>query len=187
MRHKRQGRQLGRNASHRRAMFRNMATSLITSVIPAGSEVPEGKVSGRIETTVEKAKELRPIVEKLVTIAKKSLAHAEKATEFATTAARNTPEWRDWRKSDKWQQWNRAIAPAVALRRRAFAALRSKAAVNLLFSELAPKFRERAGGYTRVVRLARVRLGDGGKLAIIEFVGDRDRNKARRQSIKVEG
>lgn len=186
MRHKRQGRQLGRNAAHRRAMFRNMATSLITSVVPAGTEVPEGRVSGRIETTVEKAKELRPVVEKLVTLAKKSLVHAEKATEFATKAARNTPEWREWRKSDKWQQWNRAIAPAVALRRRAFAALRSQAAVNLLFSELGPKFRDRAGGYTRIVRLARVRLGDGGKLAIIEFVGDRDRNKSRRQSIKVE-
>lgn len=185
MRHKRRGRQLGRNASHRRAMFRNMATSLITSVIPAGNDVPEGRVSGRIETTVHKAKELRPIVEKLVTLAKKSLVHAEKSAEFATTAARNTTEWKEWRKSDKWQQWNRAIAPAIALRRRAFAALRSRAAVDLLFNELGPKFRTRPGGYTRIVKLARVRLGDGGKLAIIEFVGDRDRNKARRSSLKV--
>ena len=169
MRHKRRGRQLGRNAAHRRAMFRNMATSLITTVVPAGSDVPEGRVSGRIETTVHKAKELRPIVEKLVTLAKRSLVHAEKSVEFA----------------DKWQQWNRAIAPAIALRRRAFAALRSRAAVDLLFNELGPKFRERAGGYTRIVKLARVRLGDGGKLAIIEFVGDRDRNKARRSTLKV--
>ena len=162
-----------------------MATSLITSVFPSGTDVPEGRVSGRIETTVEKAKELRPIVEKLVTLAKRSLEHSEKASEFGTSAARNSTEWKEWRKSDKWQQWNRAIAPAVTLRRRAFAALRSKAAVNLLFSELAPKFRERAGGYTRIVRLARVRLGDGGRLAIIEFVGERDRNKSRRQAVKV--
>ena len=185
MRHKRSGRQLGRNASHRRAMFRNMACSLITTVTPAGEETPTGKVSGRIVTTVQKAKELRPIVEKLVTMAKKSLAHVENAAEFASPAERNTPEWREWRKSDKWQQWNRAIAPAVALRRRAFAALRSKAAVNLLFSELGPKFRTRPGGYTRIIRTAGVRLGDGGRWAIIEFVGDRDRKRERRTALKV--
>jgi large subunit ribosomal protein L17 len=166
-------------------MFRNMACSLITTVVPEGGEKREGSIPGRIETTVQKAKELRPIVEKLVTMAKKSLAHVEKAAEFATTAARHSTEWRDWRKSEKWQQWNRAIAPAVALRRRAFAALRSKAAVNLLFSELAPRYRERPGGYTRIIRTARVRLGDGGRLAIMEFVGERDRKRERRAALKV--
>lgn len=185
MRHKRSGRQLGRNAAHRRAMFRNMATSLITSVYPEGQDVPEGRVSGRITTTIQKAKELRPIVEKLVTLAKKSLAHEEAAEQFATSAARNSEEWKAWRISDRWQQWNRAIAPAVALRRRAFAALRSKAAVSTLFNELGPKFRARPGGYTRIVRLAKVRLGDGGQLALIEFVGDRDRKRTRREALKV--
>jgi len=164
-----------------------MATSLITTVVPAGQDVPAGRVSGRIETTVQKAKELRPIVEKLVTLAKRSLVHAEAAAEFATTAARNTPEWREWRKSDTWQKWNRAIAPAVALRRRAFAALRSKTALNLLFSELGPRFKERPGGYTRIVRTSRVRLGDGGQLAIIECVGERDRKRTRRAPMKVSG
>jgi len=166
-------------------MFRNMATSLITTVVPEGSDVPEGRVSGRIETTVQKAKELRPIVEKLVTLAKRSLPHMEAAEQYATSAQPNTPEWKEWRKSERWQQWNQAIAPAVALRRRAFAALRSRTAVDLLFNELGPRFRTRPGGYTRIVRLARVRLGDGGQLAIIEFVGERDRKKSRREAIKV--
>ena len=68
MRHKLRGRQLGRNASHRRAMFRNMACSLITSVDSGASAANLGqKVPGRVITTLEKAKELRPILEKLVT------------------------------------------------------------------------------------------------------------------------
>lgn len=175
MRHRMKGRKLGRNASHRRAMFRNMATSLICSVRVDEDDPQAPKVPGRIVTTVAKAKELRPYVEKLVTMARKSLAHSERAAEFSTSADRNTEEWKSWRNSEQWNKWNQAIAPAINYRRRAFALLRDKTAVDVLFAELAERFEDRPGGYTRVVRLADVRLGDAGEQALIEFVGERDR------------
>jgi len=175
MRHRMRGRKLGRNASHRRAMFRNMASSLICSVRVDEDDPQAPKVPGRIVTTVAKAKELRPYVEKLVTMARKSLAHSERAAEFSTSADRNTEEWKSWRNSEQWNKWNQAIAPAVNYRRRAFALLRDKTAVDVLFAEVAERFEDRPGGYTRVIRLADVRLGDAGEKALIEFVGDRDR------------
>lgn len=184
MRHRVRGRTLGRNASHRHAMFRNMAVSLITSVRPGEGEGAP-KVAGRVITTLEKAKELRPIVEKLVTLARKSLAHEAAAKEFATTAERNSDAWKKWRQSDEWQKWVKAIAPAVALRRRAFAELRDKQAVEILFADLGPRFADRQGGYTRIVRLAEFRLGDAGRKALIEFVGENDRVKQRTRQAPV--
>ena len=180
MRHRMRGRKLGRNAAHRRSMFRNMASSLIRTVRIDDEDPRKPKVAGRIVTTVPKAKELRPYVEHLVTLARKALPHEEAAEEFATDADRNSPEWRQWRSSDQWQRWNQAIAPAVALRRRAFALLRDKEALDILFDELAERFRDRPGGYTRVVRIAQRRLGDAGEQALIEFVGERDRIRKRR-------
>lgn len=185
MRHRMRGRKLGRNASHRRAMFRNMASSLIRSVVIDEDDPAAPKVPGRIVTTVPKAKELRPYVEKLVTMARKSLPHEERAAAFATTAERNTPEWKSWRESETWSQWNQAIAPAITYRRRAFALLRDKEAVSVLFSELAERFQDRPGGYTRIVRLADVRLGDAGEQALIEFVGERDRVRGTRSAPSV--
>ena len=182
MRHRVRGRKLGRNASHRRAMFSNMACSLIRSVRVDEDDPQAPKVPGRIVTTLPKAKELRPYVEKLVTLAKKAQVHQEAAAEFATDAERNSDAWRKWRESDQWQKWAAAIAPAVALRRRAFALLRDHLAIDILFAELAERFADREGGYTRVVRLATVRLGDAGQQALIEFVGERDRVKARRRA-----
>lgn len=185
MRHRVRGRKLGRNAAHRKAMFRNMACSLINSLEVDEDARNKPKVPGRIITTVEKAKELRPLLEKLITLAKKALPHLDAAEQYATSAARNTEAWKEWRRSERWQQWAKAIAPAVNYRRRAFAVLRDKRAVRILFSTLGPRFRDRPGGYTRIVRLAEFRIGDGGRKAILEFVGERDRPRARRRAAPV--
>ncbi len=182
MRHRVRGRHLGRTASHRKAMFRNMAVSLIRSVRADVDDPQAPRVPGRIVTTVPKAKELRPFVEKLVTLARKALPIQRQADELDTTAEKNSAEWKAWRESSQWNEWNQAIAPVIAMRRRAFALLRDKEAVDILFDELAEQFEERHGGYTRIVKLAKRRLGDGGQLAFIEFVGDesRDRVKTKR-------
>jgi large subunit ribosomal protein L17 len=180
MRHKVKGRTLGRNAAHRKAMFRNMAASFIRTLHAGDDDPNKPKTLGRIITTVEKAKELRPYIEKLVTIARKSLVHEQQAKPFATTADRNSKEWKSWRESDNYTRWAQAIAPAVTYRRRAFALLRDKLAVSILFSELAERFEARDGGYTRIVRIATRRLGDAGRQALIEFVGVHDRVKQRR-------
>jgi large subunit ribosomal protein L17 len=117
VRHKVAGKKLGRTASHRVAMTRNMAVSLIEHE--------------RITTTVQKAKHLKPFVEKLVTLSKE---------------------------------------PSLHHRRLAFARLRDDAAVTKLFGELGPRFKERPGGYCRVLKLSKPRLGDNGQRALIEFV-----------------
>jgi large subunit ribosomal protein L17 len=183
MRHRVKGRKLGRNASHRKALFKNMACSLIRSVVVDEDDPGRPKVPGRIVTTIAKAKELRPKVEKLITLAKKALPHQERAKAFASTAERNTEAWKSWRESEEWSKWAQAIAPAVALRRRAFSLLRDKVAVSILFDTIAPQYADRPGGYTRVVKLPNVRLGDAGVQALIEFVGDeRDRVKSGRRT-----
>lgn len=181
MRHRVKGRKLGRNSSHRKAMFRNMAASLIRSVRVYESAVGQPGVPGRIVTTVPKAKELRPFVERLVTIGRKGALIEQQAAQYKTDAEPNTDAWQQWRSSEKWNQWNQAIAPAVALRRQAFSLLRDTEAVDVLFDELAERFADRNGGYTRVVRLPKVRLGDSGAQAIIEFVGERDRKKTTKR------
>ena len=182
MRHRVSGRKLGRNASHRKAMFRNMAVSLIRTVRVVEGEVGQPKVAGRIVTTVPKAKELRPIVDKLVTMAKKAAKISAAAAEFGTPAARGTDEWKAWRESEKGKNWVKASSPALTLRRRAFSELRDDLAVDILFSDIAQRFGERDGGYTRIVRLAAVRLGDAGQRALIEFVGVNDRTKSRKRT-----
>lgn len=116
MRHRKSGRQLNRNSSHRQAMFRNMASSLIEHEI--------------IKTTLPKAKELRRVAEPLITLAKED---------------------------------------SVANRRLAFSRTRSKAAVGKLFSELGPRYQERPGGYTRILKCG-YRAGDAAPMAFIELV-----------------
>ena len=185
MRHRLRGRKLGRNSSHRKAMFRNMVCSLIRTARIDEDDPQRPKVAGRIVTTTPKAKELRPFVEKLVTLAKGASAHEQAAAEFQTDAEKGTDAWRAWRDSDKWQSWVNAISPAVSLRRRAFSLLRDNAAVSVLFDELAGQFSDRNGGYTRIVRLPNVRLGDAGEQSLIEFVGVRDRVKSKKRSAPV--
>ncbi len=169
-------------------MLRNLASSLFLTerdddVDELGREYPDfgkpnkPKVKGRIVTTVPKAKEVRRLVEKCITVAKKGLLALEKAEQYATSAERQSEAWRQWRHSDEWQQWNQAISPAVNARRRCIQMLGNKFAVKILFDEVAERFTDRDGGYTRVVRLAKPRLGDAGEQAVLEFVGVRDRVK----------
>src|SRR5258707_8187804 len=121
MRHGIAHRKLNRTHEHRRAMFANMAAALIKHE--------------QIVTTLPKAKDLRPIVEKLVTLAKRGDLHA---------------------------------------RRQAISAIRSLTGVKKLFETIGPRYKERAGGYTRVLK-AGFRHGDNAAVAVIEFV-DRDVN-----------
>ncbi|QLE83880.1 MULTISPECIES: 50S ribosomal protein L17 [Shewanella] len=117
MRHRKSGRQLNRNSSHRQAMFRNMAGSLVRHEV--------------IKTTVAKAKELRRVVEPLITLAK---------------------------------------SDSVANRRLAFARTRDQEVVGKLFNELGPRYQERPGGYTRILKCG-LRTGDKAPMAYIELVG----------------
>jgi large subunit ribosomal protein L17 len=116
MRHQRRGRKLGRDAAHRKALYANLASALIDH--------------GRIQTTQAKAKEVRPIVEQMITLGK------------------------------------RGDLPA---QRQAVAFLRSKATAHRLFAEIAPRFADRPGGYTRIVKLG-PRQGDAAEMVYLELV-----------------
>ena len=116
MRHRKSGRQLNRNSSHRKAMFSNMASSLVKHEV--------------IKTTLPKAKELRRVIEPLITLAK---------------------------------------TDSVANRRLAFARTRDKEVVGKLFSEIGPRFADRPGGYTRILKCG-FRTGDNAPMAYIELL-----------------
>jgi large subunit ribosomal protein L17 len=133
MRHHKAGRQLGRTASHRKAMLANMSAALF-----------EQK---HIKTTEAKAKEAGRVTEKLITLAKKGTVHA---------------------------------------RRIALKSLRHRDVVNLLFDEIAPKFIDRPGGYTRVIKLGQ-RQGDGAQMAILELVDfDTVQKKKKEKDIHIQ-
>jgi large subunit ribosomal protein L17 len=182
MRHRRKGRILGRSPSHQRALLKNLASALFLTERDAEDEENAPKVKGRIITTLQKAKEVRPLVERCITIARDALPALAEAEKHGTTAERNTTAWKDWRKSARYKTWNQTMAPVVAARRRALRMLGDKKAVRVLFAQVAPRFTERPGGYTRILKLAKPRLGDAGDRAILEFVGVRDR--ARQKSVR---
>jgi large subunit ribosomal protein L17 len=160
-------------------LLRNLASSLFLTERDADDDANKPKVKGRLITTLQKAKEVRPLVERVITIARRSLVAQGEAEQLETKAERNSDAWRKWRDSDGWQQWNQAIAPVVTARRRALRLLGDKQAVRILFADVAPRFADRPGGYTRILRLAKPRLGDAGTRAILEFVGVRDRVSQR--------
>lgn len=116
MRHRKSGRKLNRNSSHRKALFSNMAGSLFTHEL--------------IKTTLPKAKELRSIAEPLITLSKED---------------------------------------SVAKRRMAFAKLRDRDVVTKLFNELGPRYKDRAGGYLRIMKCG-YRAGDAAPMAYVELV-----------------
>lgn len=157
-------------------MFRNLATALfLTEREVTEFDVNPPKVKGRVITTEPKAKEIRPMVERCVTIAKRCLLAERVAAEFGTDADRDSAAWKTWRESETYVKWVAASGPAVTARRKLFQMLRSKEAVSILCDVLAERFEDRPGGYTRIMRLATPRLGDAGTRAILEFVGKNDR------------
>lgn len=173
MRHRRKGRILGRSPSHQRALLRNLASALmLTEREYEPGEQGAPKVPGRIVTTLAKAKEVRPLVERCITIARRGLVAEQAAASLASSAERDSAEWKQWRQGEQWRQWAQAMAPAVTARRRVLRLLGDKQATRLVFDTIAPRFADRPGGYTRILKLARPRLGDAGPRAILEFVGE---------------
>lgn len=187
MRHRKMGRKFGRSSSHRLAMFKNLASSLLLTERDAEFDENSPKTKGRVITTVEKAKEARRLVERCITIARDALVEKDAADKLASKADRGSEEWKQWRKGEQWQRWAQAMAPVVAARRRCLRMLGDKQAVKVLFDVVAPRFADRPGGYTRVLRLPKPRLGDAGAQAILEFVGVRDRIVAKAQKPAFEG
>ncbi|MEM9644085.1 MAG: L17 family ribosomal protein [Planctomycetota bacterium] len=179
MRHRKKGRVLGRAPSHRKALLKNLSSALFLTERDASLDENAPKTPGRIITTLHKAKEVRPLVEKCITIAKKSLPHAEEAEKFATNAKRGSDEYKSWRKSDDWQKWAAARAPVVAAQRRVLQLIGDRQAVAILFDTIAERYVDRPGGYTRIMRLATPRLGDAGVRAILELVGPDERRNRR--------
>ena len=189
MRHRNSGRKLGRNPNHQRALLKSLATALFLTEKPEemyATNDPRPKKPGRIVTTLPKAKEVRPLVEKCITIARKAQKHIREAESLKTSAARGTDQWRQWRNSDQWQRWNKAIAPAVAMRRHIIQLIGSKEAATILLDIIGPRLENRNGGYTRILKLATPRLGDAGARAILEFVGQNDRQKEKAVSLPNE-
>lgn len=127
MRHRNAGYKLGRNTSHRRALLRNLVTSLVNEE--------------RVQTTVAKAKALRPWAERMITLGKNGSLHA---------------------------------------RRQAAGYLQDPAAVAKLFDQLAPRFGDRHGGYTRIIKTG-FRHGDSAPLAYIEYLGSEKTQEAKKQ------
>ena len=178
MRHRKRGRRLGRSSSHRKAMYRNMASSLFLTY--RNEEVAEvygyerKQPAGRIVTTLEKAKEVRSLVEKCITIARKATPHREASEAIVPQdrLVRGNDRFTKKKEPELWAQWSDARAPYVTAQRRCFQLLGSREAVALLFDVVVNEIGDRTHGYTRIVRFATPRLGDAGTRAILEIVQD---------------
>lgn len=147
MRHRKFGRTLGRHTHHRRALYRNMAASLFTH--------------GQITTTIPKAKSIQPFVEKLITLAKRGDLHSRRLVisklRDRVVVADDTDD--NVQRNAYGEIIKQAKQPKL---------------VAKLFDEIAPKYAEREGGYTRIVKLARHRIGDGADLCVLMLVSDED-------------
>ena len=144
MRHRKSGRRLGRNSAHRKAMYRNMVTSLM--------------VHGRIKTTEAKAKELRRIADRVITMGK-----------------RVPPSTLD---NLSGEELKAAQARRLHFIRRARRWINDKDALERLFGEYAERYKQRPGGYTRILKVG-FRAGDQAPMAMIELVGDYDPSQAK--------
>lgn len=180
MRHRKRGRHLGRTSSHRIALLRNLASALLLTELDDELAENNPKVKGRIVTTLEKAKEVRPLVERCITIARRSLGAREISARLEPTAKKGTDAWKAWRNGPGWKEWCAAQAPVVTAKRKVMQMLGNSEATKILFDVVAPRMKDRDGGYTRVLRLAKPRLGDAGTTAILELVGKNDRVRESR-------
>lgn len=144
MRHRVAGRKLGRHTNHRIAMWRNMAVSLLTH--------------GQITTTIPKAKSVKPFVEKIITAAKKGdLASRRRVIKMIGDPIMIKKEDDPDVKRNRFGEITGG--PKV---------------VKILFDEIAPKYADRVGGYTRIIKLTKHRIGDGTSLCVLQLVGEDD-------------
>jgi len=133
MRHQVKGRKLRRPTAHRRALLRNLVTSFLERE--------------RMRTTLAKAKEVRPLAEKMITLGKRGTLHA---------------------------------------RRQVLAFVKTEAVVAKVFDDLGPRFGQRPGGYSRIIKLGR-RMGDGAQMAMLELIGSEFKKKAKKKKDKGKG
>ena len=168
MNHRRKGRKLNRNASHRLALYRNLSRSLITHE--------------SIRTTTPKAKELRGFVEKLVTMAKKAAKVQELIDASSDDAEKKKLRVQQLHYRRQAIMWLGPMA-GTGVYDKAGVKVEDKAnntVVKKLFTVLGPRFKDRAGGYTRVLKLHERRLGDAGEQSIIEFLKEGETSKRQK-------
>jgi large subunit ribosomal protein L17 len=160
MRHRVYGKQLSIESDHRRAMLRNLAAGLIEH--------------GQIETTLPKAKAVQPFVERLITLAKTKRNVAGRRLIQSRINDRRIHAWvadpntKDAKKSNDW--FELPLESEIEFNR--YGELRkAPRLVQHLITKVAPLFEDRAGGYTRIVRTGRHRLGDGSDIVVLQLVG----------------
>jgi len=174
MRHRKGGHKLGRTTSHRAATLRNLAVAMFEH--------------GQIVTTLPKAKAVQPYVEKIVTLAKRGdlhsrrlvtskLGHDRRAFAWLYLPADATDAERESQQAmvARAEEFFAAIPAEDTVERNRYGELRKcPRIVKHIFENVAPKFEDRAGGYTRIVRIGKRRIGDAAELCVLQFVGAED-------------